>query len=102
MHTTSNIRKIVIDEIEISKPKFSDNSSDVDYGIDKSGGKSDVNNFVDITLHKENNIHVIKQRIKDVLIKSKIRNHVAVTDPEETNKIVILRKEHAEQLGVYH
>ena len=102
-HPPSNIRKIILDEIEISKSKFSGNSSDVDYGIDKrSSGQSDVNDVVDITLHKENNIHVIKQRLKDVLMKSKIRDYVAVTDPEETNKIVILRKEHAEQLGVYH
>ena len=35
-------------------------------------------------------------------MKSKIRDYVAVTDPEEKNKIVIVKKNHAEQLGVYH
>jgi hypothetical protein len=47
------------------------------------GSQSDVNNIVDITLHKENNPHVIKQRLKDILMKSKIRDYVAVTDTEE-------------------
>ena len=66
-----------------------------------TGSQSDVNNIVDITLHKENNPHVIKQRLKDVLMKSRIRDYVAVTDPEEKNKIVIVKKDHADQLGVY-
>jgi hypothetical protein len=101
-HPPSNIRKIIINEIEVNKSKFAGDSSDVDYGIDKSSGQLDVNNVADITLHKENNIHAIKQRLKDVLTKSSIRDYVAVTDPEERNKIVILKKEHAEQLGVYH
>ena len=101
-HPPSNIRKIIINEIEVNKSKFAGDSSDVDYGIDKSSGQLDVNNVADITLHKENNIHAIKQRLKDVLTKSSIRDYVAVTDPEERNKIVILKKDHAEQLGVYH
>ena len=103
-HPPSNIRKIIINEIEINKSKLAGNSSDVDYGIENStgSGQSDVNNVVDITLHKENNAHIIKQRLKDVLMKSRIRDYVAVTDPEEKNKIVIVKKEHAETLGVYH
>jgi hypothetical protein len=101
-HPPSNIRKIIINEIEINKSKFAGNSSDVDYGIDKNSGQSDDNNVVDITLRKEHNTNVIKQRLKDVLVKSRIRDYVAVTDPEERNKIVILKKDHAEQLGVYH
>jgi hypothetical protein len=64
-----------------------------------TGSQPDVNNIVDITLHKENNPHVIKQRLKDILMKSKIRDYVAVTDTEEKNKIVIVKKDHAEQLG---
>jgi hypothetical protein len=100
-HPPSNIRKIIINEIEINKSKFAGNSSDVDYGIDKNSGQVDHNNVVDITLRKENNTNVIKQRLKDILTKS-TRDYVAVTDPEERNKIVILKKDHAEQLGVYH
>jgi hypothetical protein len=100
-HPPSNIRKIIINEIEISKSKFAGNFSDVDYGIDKNSGQVDHNNVVDIILRKENNINVIKQRLKDMLTKS-TRDYVAVIDPEEGNKIVILKKDHAEQLGVYH
>jgi hypothetical protein len=100
-HPPSNIRKIIINEIEISKSKFASNFSDVDYGIDKNSGHVDHNNVVDIILRKENNTNVIKQRLKDILTKS-TRDYVAVIDPEEGNKIVILKKDHAEQLGVYH
>lgn len=100
-HPPSNIRKIIINEIEISKSKFAGNFSDVDYGIDKNSGQVDHNNVVDIILRKENNTNVIKQRLKDILTKS-TRDYVAVIDPEEENKIVILKKDHAEQLGVYH
>jgi hypothetical protein len=100
-HPPSNIRKIIINEIEISKSKFAGNFSDVDYGIDKNSGQVDHNNVVDIILREENNTNVIKQRLKDMLTK-RIRDYVAVIDPEEGNKIVILKKDHAEQLGVYH
>jgi hypothetical protein len=100
-HPPSNIRKIIINEIEISKSKFAGNFSDVDYGIDKNSGQVDHNTVVDIILRKENNTNVIKQRLKDMLTKS-TRDYVAVIDPEEGNKIVILKKDHAEQLGVYH
>lgn len=100
-HPPSNIRKIIINEIEISKSKFAGNFSDADYGIDKNSAQVDHNNVVDIILRKENNTNVIKQRLKDILTKS-TRDYVAVIDPEEENKIVILKKDHAEQLGVYH
>ena len=55
-----------------------------------------------ITLTDENNISMIKQRLKDSLIKNKIRDFVVMVDLEDQNKIIILKKEHAKSLGIHH
>jgi hypothetical protein len=44
----------------------------------------------------------IKQRLKDILIKNRIREYVVLEDSKEKNKVVILKKHHAEKLGIYH
>ena len=55
-----------------------------------------------ITLTHGNNISMIKQRLKDSLIKNKIRDYVVMVDLEDQNKIIILKKEHAKSLGIHH
>lgn len=55
-----------------------------------------------ITLTDENNISMTKQRLKDSLIKNKIRDYVVMVDLEDQNKIMILKKEHAKTLGLHH
>ncbi len=40
--------------------------------------------------------------IKDILIERRIHDYVVVQDVEEKDKIVILKREYGEQLGIYH
>jgi|SRR5215831_3109285 len=47
-------------------------------------------------------IHEIRQRIKDTLIKYRIKDYVVIDDEENNNKLKIVSKAHAESLGIYH
>ena len=40
--------------------------------------------------------------IKDILIKRRIDYYVVIQDAKEKDKIVILGREHGEQIGIYH
>jgi hypothetical protein len=98
-HPPSNIQQIIIKEIGIESKS---NSND-DYKIDTDDKLDTNNSFADIVLDNEDDVNNVKQRLKDILIKNSIRDYVAVMDPEEQNKVVILKKEYAEeQLGLYH
>jgi hypothetical protein len=44
----------------------------------------------------------IKQKIKDVLIKYGIKDYVVIDDENDSNKLKIVNKAHAERLGIYH
>lgn len=50
---------------------------------------------------KKSNSQEIELMIKDILIKRRIRDYVVIQDAEE-DKIVILKREHGELLGIYH
>lgn len=47
-------------------------------------------------------IQKIERMIKDILIKRRIDDYVVIQDAKEKDKIVILKREHGEQLGIYH
>jgi hypothetical protein len=49
----------------------------------------------------ENGINVVK-KIKDILIQIKIRDFVAITDPVDHHKILIVGKKDAERLDSFH
>ena len=56
-----------------------------------------------ITLDKgKGDIQKIERMIKDILIKRRIDDYVVIQDAKEKDKIVILKREHGEQLGIYH
>ena len=55
-----------------------------------------------ITLPNEINISMIKRRLIDTLLKNKIRDYIVMVDLENQNGIIILKKEQAKTLGVYH
>jgi hypothetical protein len=61
------------------------------------------NNRNNITLDSDDkgDLQKIERMIKDILIKRRIHDYVVVQDKEE-DKIVILKREHGEQLGIYH
>jgi hypothetical protein len=43
-----------------------------------------------------------ERMVKDILIKRRINEYVAVPHAERENKIIILKREHSEQQGIYH
>jgi hypothetical protein len=74
-------------------------SSDFDESYSKN--TSNITDEVHI-VDDENDTHVTKQKVKDALIKNKIDEYVAIKHHEEENKVLILRKDDAEQHGIYH
>ena len=72
-----------------------DDDKDINPGID--------NDRHIITLDKgKGDIQKIERMIKDILIKRRIDDYVVIQDAKEKDKIVILKREHGEQLGIYH
>jgi hypothetical protein len=51
---------------------------------------------------EENNTYYTKQRLHDVLIKNRIHNYVAVLHPKAGDRVVIVQRTNAEQLGTHH
>lgn len=50
----------------------------------------------------ENDFGDVKRKIKDLLIQFKISEYVAITDPLDKHKILIVAKKDAERLDSYH
>jgi hypothetical protein len=50
----------------------------------------------------EDGIHEIKRRIKDILIRYKIRDFVAITDPVDHQKTSVVERKEAESLDSFH
>jgi hypothetical protein len=50
----------------------------------------------------EDGINDVKRRIKDILIQFKIRDFVAITDPVDKQKILIVGRKDAEKLDSFH
>ena len=72
-----------------------DDDKDINAGID--------NDRHIITLDKgKSDIKKIERMIKDILIKRRIDDYVVIQDAKEKDKIVILGREHGEQIGIYH
>jgi len=49
-----------------------------------------------------NDIGSIKRKVKDLLIQFRIRDFVAMTDPADKHKILIMKKKDAERLDSFH
>jgi hypothetical protein len=80
-------------------------------GEERSNGDTDKANIERSTGNKikdeevvleENNSYNTKQRLNDALIKNRIHNYVAVLHPKSGDKVVIVQRTHAEQLGTHH
>jgi hypothetical protein len=72
-----------------------DEDKDINAGID--------NDRHIITLDKgKGDIQKIERIIKDILIKRRIDDYVVIQDAKEKDKIIILEREHGEQIGIYH
>lgn len=55
-----------------------------------------------ITLTSENDIQIVKRKLKDLLIKNKVRDYIVISDKNETNKIIILERNHVETSQLFH
>ena len=64
--------------------------------------QSDFNDIIDITIDNANLLQSVKQKLKDILIKHRIRDYVVVSDSQEKDKIIILNRNKAENSGIYH
>jgi hypothetical protein len=98
-HLPEDLRISILNELDtrLNTSKSRGNN----YGTNSSASITRNDDNISMTLHNENDIRKIKQRIKDYLIKNRVSEYVAVEDDEES-KIVILKKHHAEKLGIYH
>jgi mRNA-degrading endonuclease RelE of RelBE toxin-antitoxin system len=99
----ADLRSLILKEIKIgedvTETEHTRDLTTTTGSITEPEVKNDLNV---ITLNNENNISLIKQKLKDTLIKNKIRDYVVMVDLEDQNSIIILKKEHAKTLGVYH
>ena len=97
----TDLRSMILKEIKIGVD-IAETEHTRDLTTDSITEPEVKNDLNVITLPNENNISMIKQRLKDTLIKNKIRDYVVMVDLEDQNRIIILKKEHAKTLGVYH
>ena len=99
----TDLRSIILNKIkireDIEQTEHTRDLTTTSNNITEREVKNDLNV---ITLTDENNISMTKQRLKDSLIKNKIRDYVVMVDLEDQNKIMILKKEHAKTLGLHH
>ena len=99
----SHLRRTLMKEIGLSNRsrKSPDNSesklSDIDKGRSNGSDLSDV-----IAIDDENNLHITTRKVKDVLIKNRISNYVAIRHPREERKVIIVTRDEAERHGRYH
>ena len=97
---TVDLRSMILKEIEIGEDVTETKHAQ---GLTTNNITPEGKNDLDIiTLSGENDIGMIKQRLKDILIKNRIRDFVAMVDLEDQNRIIIIKKEHAQTLGVHH
>ena len=94
-HIPDNLKAVILNEIETNEDNSETHTKDS--GYINSNPNSNI-----VTLNNENNIRRAIQKIKDILIKKRMREYVAVDHDKEENMILILKKKHAEKLGIYH
>lgn len=103
----SHLRHTIVNEIGFrnrspKEPNNNDSSKRGSSDIDEDYSKNTSNIEDEVPIVDENNTHVTKQKVKDALIKNKIGDYVVIKHHEEENKILVLRRDDAEQRGIYH
>lgn len=99
----TDLRSIILNKIKIREDiEQTEHTRDLTTASNNITEREVKNDLNVITLTDENNISMTKQRLKDSLIKNKIRDYVVMVDLEDQNKIMILKKEHAKTLGLHH
>ena len=96
-----NIKDIIIREIE-KKFQF-ENSHNENYDSNKTiQSTTDSSDIIEIKVDKETHFKSVKQKLKDILIKNKIKDYVVISNLPEKDKIIILHRNNSEKLGMYH
>lgn len=99
----TDLRSMILNKIKIGEDiEQTEHTRDLTTTSNNITEREVKNDLNVITLTDENNISMTKQRLKDSLIKNKIRDYVVMVDLEDQNKIMILKKEHAKTLGLHH
>jgi hypothetical protein len=101
-----NFKSIIIHEIDREyRLQYNLNHTNLEYADfakDVEDRTDDNENIITLTSHDKSDLEKIERTIKDILIKQKIDDYVVLQDAEEEGRIVILKREHGEELGVYH
>ena len=96
-----HLRNAITNEIGMKKRSGEGRSNgDTDKAnIEKSAGNKIKDEEVDL---EENDAYYTKQRLNDALIKNRIHNYVAVLHPKAGDRVIIVQRTNAEQLGTHH
>jgi hypothetical protein len=94
-----NIKVMIIKEIE--KIFHSENSDNDNHDSSQNIQYID-NDIIDIKIDKKTHLKSIKQKLKDILIKNRIKEYVVISNPEEKENIIVLHRKNSEKLGIYH
>ena len=96
-----NIRDIIIREVE--KRFRPENVFNKNYEPSKTiQSTTDSSDIIEIKIDKESHFKSVKQKLKDILIKNRIKDYVVISNLEEKDKIIILHRNNSEKLGMYH
>ena len=95
-----HLRHAITNEIRMKKRSEEGKSiGDTDNAnIEKSTGNKIKDEEIVL---EENNTYYTKQRLNDALINNRIHNYVAVLHPKAGDKVVIIQRTNAEQLGIH-
>jgi hypothetical protein len=100
-----NFKSLIIQDIDRDYRNHHNLKTDtnVEYDFDRKETGPRLNNKQDIIALdiEESDLQEIEQMIKDILIKRRIQDYIVTHDAVE-DKIVVLKREHGEQLGIYH
>ncbi|HEY7572810.1 MAG TPA: C2H2-type zinc finger protein [Nitrososphaeraceae archaeon] len=93
--------RLIFDEIKRTTRTNGVNAKNKEKTITDMDGQNDKTNIITVDKDKSK-IHEIKQKIKDALIKHRIKDYVVIDDIDNDNQLRIVNKAHAEKLGIYH
>jgi hypothetical protein len=97
-----HLRNAITNEIGMKKRSGegrSNGDTEPEPNIEKSTGNKIEDEEVVL---EENDAYYTTQRLNDALIKNRIHNYVAVLHPKAGDKVVIVQRTNAEQLGTHH
>ena len=101
---TENFKSVIINELdgEYHHELNVKNQTNVEHDDGKDINPRTDNDRNVITIDYNSDLQKIERLIKDILIKRRIEDYVVIQDAKENNKIIVLKRHHGEQLGIYH